>query len=114
MCLVLLVRGIKVPKNICGNININDNPVAIPELFEIVAVMRPNPTELRENIAIIRKANKNPPILVLGLNPKGKARMNTITTCIIAIIIFEMIWLPMKSPEVIGVVFNLLNNPCVL
>ena len=80
MGLVVLVIGIKVPKNIWGRININDNPVAVPELFEIVAVIRPNPTELREKIAINRNANKNPPILVLGLNPKGNARMNTINT----------------------------------
>ena len=114
MSLVVSVIGINVPKNICGKININDNPVAVPELFAIVAVIRPNPTELRENIAINRKANKNPPILVLGLNPKGNARKNTINTCNIAIIMFEKTWLPMKSPEVIGVEFNLLSKPCSL
>ena len=50
----------------------------------------------------------------LGLSFNAMARKNTISTCNIAIIIFEMTWLPMKSPEVIGVVFNLFNKPSSL
>ena len=52
---------------------INDIPVAIPEFLEMVAVIRPRPTELRENNAINKNARKIPNIFVLGVKPNGKA-----------------------------------------
>jgi hypothetical protein len=108
------VRGTNVPKNIWGNIKINDNPVAVPELFEIDAVTRPKPTEVIERKTTKMKADKNPISPLLGLNPKAYERIITITTCIKEMMVFDMIWLPMNSLEEVGVVFILSNSPCSL
>jgi len=93
---------------------INDIPVAVPELFDTDAVMSPNPTELRENKAINKKAKMIPTISLLELNPNNNAKMKTMTTCIIVRIMLEKILLSIKSVDDIGVVFSLLSNPCSL
>ena len=105
------VIGIKVPKNICGRMKMKESPVAVPGFFAIVAVIRPRPTELSEKIAINKKAKRIPPTSLTGLKPKGSARKKIIITCKMTIIILEIILLPMKSPDVIGVMLILLNNP---
>ena len=109
--LVVVVTGIKVPRNIWGNIKINESPVAVPEDLDIVAIISPNPTELSENTIIKRKAKTIPIALVFGVNPNGIAKIYMIITCRTTIIIFDNISLAIKSADVIGVMFNLLRSP---
>jgi hypothetical protein len=103
-----------VPKNIMGRIKMKDNPVAVPELFAMDAVIRPKPTEQMERNTMKINADKSPITPLAGLNPMTNERTITITTCIRDIIIFDKRWLPINSLEDVGVVFILSNNPCSL
>lgn len=110
----MLVIGKNVPKNICGRINRNEIPVDVPAFLEIDAVMSPNPTELSENKAIIKNANKIPTMSLLESKPNNKARTKTIITCSIESIILERMLLVIKSADDIGVVLSLLSTPGLL
>jgi len=46
-----------VPKNNCGSTKMNDKPVAAPDDFEIVAVIKPKPMFESENNNTNVKAN---------------------------------------------------------
>ncbi|GAF73670.1 unnamed protein product [marine sediment metagenome] len=57
----------KVPKNICGRININESPEAAPADLAIVAVIRPKPTEHNDRNSIKINAIITPETSTFGL-----------------------------------------------
>ena len=70
----------KVPKNICGRMKMNDIPVAAPALFATVAVISPRPTEHIARKIMKIKANTSPRAVPAGWNPNANDRITTIIT----------------------------------
>ena len=95
-------------------VNRGNSEIEVPAFLEIDAVISPNPTELSENKAIIKNANKIPTMSLLELKPNNNAKTKTIITCNIESIILESMLLVIKSADDIGVVLSLLSTPCPL
>ena len=65
-------KPMKVPRNIMGRMNMKASPVADPDVLATEAVIRPNPTQQRENVTTITKA-----IIKLGVPPRGEYPINS-------------------------------------
>ena len=66
----------------------NETPVAVSGVLDMVAVISPNPTELNENNAITGNAKIIPDSPLQGLKPMRVATAKTTTTWSIEISMF--------------------------
>ena len=91
MTRVASVKGMKVPKNIWGRINIREIPVAAPGDLAIVAVIKPSPTEHSDKNSIKINAIITPKTSTFGRKPIKRDNRNTIASWKTAINKFVMI-----------------------
>ena len=84
-----IAKPTNVPRNIWGSKNIKAMPVAVPSLFAIVAVIKPNPTLHKEKIRHITKAKAMPRMLACEWKPIIYAVTKTIIAWRKDVIMFE-------------------------